>query len=180
LTPFLPYKRDEQKLARSWAIPGIKGLEHRIGGLEKTIKGTVSYTPENHELMVNMRAAKVERVADHIPDLIVQGPESGDVLVVGWGGKYGYLVTAVRELQAEGHQVSIVNFNYINPLPKNVKDIFKRYKKILVCELNLGQFAGYLRMKHQEFTYEQINKVQGVPFTINEIKEKCIKMLEDK
>jgi len=180
VTPFLPYKRDEQKLARSWAIPGIKGLEYRIGGLEKTIKGTVSYTPENHELMVNMRAAKVERVADHIPDLIVQGPESGDVLVVGWGGKYGYLVTAVRELQAEGHQVSIVNFNYINPLPKNVKDIFKRYKKILVCELNLGQFAGYLRMKHQEFTYEQINKVQGVPFTINEIKEKCIKMLEDK
>jgi 2-oxoglutarate ferredoxin oxidoreductase subunit alpha len=177
--PFLPYKRDDQKLARSWAHPGTPGLEHRIGGLEKTIKGTVSYTPQNHELMVNMRAEKVARVANDIPDLVVMGQDSGDILVVGWGGKYGYLLTAVRELQVDNHKVSIVNFNYINPLPNNVKEIFSRFKRILVCELNLGQFAGYLRMKHQEFTYDQINKVQGVPFTISEIKEKCIKMLEE-
>jgi len=177
--PFLPYKRDEEKLSRFWAVPGIPGLEHRIGGLEKTIKGTVSYVPENHELMVNLRAEKVARVVNEIPDLVVHGPQSGDVLVVGWGGSFGYLITAVRELQAEGHKVSLVNFNYINPLPKNVKDVFKRFKKIVVCELNLGQFADYLRIKHQEFKYDQINKVQGVPFTTNDIKEKCIKMLEE-
>jgi 2-oxoglutarate/2-oxoacid ferredoxin oxidoreductase subunit alpha len=177
--PFLPYKRDEETLARSWAVPGIPGLEHRIGGLEKTEMGTVSYVPENHELMVGLRAEKVARVADVIPDIVVQGDDSGDLLVVGWGGTYGYLITEVRELQAEGHKVSLVNFNYINPLPKNVKDVFSRFKKILVCELNLGQFAGYLRMKHQEFSYEQLNKVQGLPFTLNEIKEKCMKILEE-
>jgi len=178
--PFLPYKRDTETLARSWAVPGTPGMEHRIGGLEKTIKGTVSYVPENHELMVNLRAEKVARVANEIPDIVPFGDDSGDVLVVGWGGSYGYLITAVRELQTEGHKVSLVNFNYINPLPKNVKDIFKRFRKIVVCELNLGQFADYLRIKHQEFIYEQVNKVQGIPFTINDIKEKCIKMLEDK
>jgi 2-oxoglutarate ferredoxin oxidoreductase subunit alpha len=178
--PFLPYKRDIEKLARSWAVPGTLGTEHRIGGLEKTEKGTVSYVPENHEHMVKMRAEKVARVANEIPDLIVQGPPSGDLLVIGWGGSYGYLRTAVRELQTEGHKVSLVNFNYINPLPKNVKEVFKSFKKLVVCELNLGQFADYLRQKNQEFTYDQINKVQGVPFTINDIKDKCIKMLEDK
>jgi 2-oxoglutarate ferredoxin oxidoreductase subunit alpha len=155
-------------------------MEHRIGGLEKTVKGTVSYIPENHELMVNLRAEKVKLVANEIPDLAVQGADSGDLLVIGWGGSYGYLITAVRELQAAGHKVSLVNFNYINPLPKNVKDIFRRFKKLVVCELNLGQFADYLRIKHQEFMYDQINKVQGLPFTIKDIKDKCIKMLEDK
>jgi 2-oxoglutarate ferredoxin oxidoreductase subunit alpha len=178
--PFLPYKRDAENLARSWAIPGTPGLEHRIGGLEKTEKGTVSYVPENHQQMVNLREEKVQRVANEIPDLVVQGADTGDILVVGWGGSYGYLITAVRELQAEGHKISLVNFNYINPLPKNVKEVFKRFGKIVVCELNLGQFANYLRIKHQEFIYEQINKVQGIPFTILDIKEKCIKMLEDK
>jgi len=178
--PFLPYKRDKEKLARSWAVPGTPGLEHRIGGLEKTVKGTVSYVPENHELMVRLRAEKVERVADEIPDLVIHGESSGDLLIVGWGGSYGYLITAVRELQNAGHKVSLVNFNYIYPLPKNVKDVFRRFRKIVVCELNLGQFADYLRIKHQEFTYDQINKVQGLPFTINDIKDKCIKMLEEK
>jgi 2-oxoglutarate ferredoxin oxidoreductase subunit alpha len=178
--PFLPYKRDHDKLARSWAVPGVAGLEHRIGGLEKTVKGTVSYVPENHELMVGLRAEKVARVANEIPDLEVYGPKTGDLLVVGWGGSYGYLITAVRELQDEGHKVSLVNFNYINPLPRNVKKVFSQFKKIVVCELNSGQFADYLRIKHQEFLYEQLNKVQGIPFTIKDIKEKCIKILEDK
>jgi 2-oxoglutarate ferredoxin oxidoreductase subunit alpha len=178
--PFLPYKRNEDTLSRAWAVPGVAGLEHRIGGLEKTEKGTVSYTPENHELMVSLREEKVKRVANGIPDLVVYGADSGDVLIVGWGGSYGYLITAVRELQAEGHKVSLVNFNYINPLPNNVKKVFSSFKQIVVCELNLGQFANYLRIKHQEFKYEQINKVQGVPFTTNDIKEKCIKMLEAK
>ncbi len=177
--PFLPYKRDCEKLVRSWAIPGTPGLEHRIGGLEKTIKGTVSYIPENHELMVKTRAEKVAKIADEIPDLVVYGESSGDLLLTGWGGSRGYLITAANELQAEGYKVSFTNFNYINPLPKNVSTIFGNFKKIVVAELNLGQFADYLRIKHPGFKYYQINKVQGMPFTIAEIKEQCIKILED-
>jgi 2-oxoglutarate/2-oxoacid ferredoxin oxidoreductase subunit alpha len=178
--PFLPYKRDCETLARSWALPGTPGLEHRIGGLEKTMKGTVSYIPENHEMMVNFRAEKVAKVAEKIPDLKVYGEESGDLLVVGWGGSRGYLITAVKELQAEGYKVSQAHFNYIFPLPKNVEEVFSKFKKIAVAELNLGQFANYLRIKHSAFTYSQINKIQGLPFTIGEIKGNCIKILEEK
>ena len=178
--PFLPYKRDCETFVRSWAIPGTPGLEHRIGGLEKTMKGTVSYVPENHQQMVRSRAEKVARVASKIPDLYVHGPDSGDLLVVGWGGTRGYLLTAVRELQAEGYKVSMVNFHYINPMPGNVRFVFSRFKKIVVAELNLGQFADYLKSKFQEYSYIQINKVQGLPFTSQEIKEKCIKILEEK
>ena len=176
--PFHPYKRNCDTLARYWAIPGTAGLEHRIGGLEKTVKGTVSYLPENHELMVNFRAEKVARVAEKIPDLRVTGEDSGDLLLIGWGGSRGYLITAVKELQADGHKVSFANFNYINPLPKNVKDVFSRFRSFAVAELNLGQFASYLRSRLPEFRYEQINKVTGMPFTTNEIKDKVIKILE--
>ncbi len=178
--PFYPYKRNKATLARRWAVPGTPGFEHRIGGLEKTVKGTVSYIPENHELMVELRAEKVEKVSEVISPLQVFGPESGDLLIVGWGGSYGYLLTAARELQKEGYRISLANFNYINPLPKNVAEIFSRFTKIVVCELNMGQFANYLRIKHQNFKYYQINKVQGLPFTIREIKENCIKILEEK
>ena len=177
--PYYPYQRNEENLVRYWAIPGIEGLEHRIGGLEKTVKGTVSYIPENHEKMVRLREAKVQKVADEIPDLKVYGPKSGDLLIAGWGGSLGYLLTAARELQKEGRKVSLVNFNYINPLPKNVKEVFGQFEKILVCEQNLGQFANYLRMKHQEFIYEQYNKIQGTPFTVKEIKETCYNLLEE-
>ena len=175
-----PYKRDTERLARMWAIPGTRGLEHSIGGLEKTDKGTVSYVPENHEYMVKIREEKVQRVANEIPDLKVFGPESNDLLVVGWGGTYGHLLTAVRELQQEGYKVSLASFNYIKPFPKNVSKVFRKFKRIAVFELNLGQFADYLRMNFQEFTYDQFNKVQGIPFTVNEIKEHCIKLLEEK
>ncbi len=177
--PFHPYKRNSDTLARYWAIPGTKGLEHHIGGLEKTVRGTVSYMPENHELMAKFRSEKIARVVEKIPDLRIRGEASGDLLLVGWGGTKGYLVAAVKELQAEGHKVSCANFNYINPLPKNVKEVFNKFKKIAVGELNQGQFASYLRSKHGEFTFEQINKVQGMPFTIKEIKDYCIKILED-
>ena len=129
--------------------------------------------------MVGLRAEKVARVVDQIPDLVVHGADSGDLLIVGWGGTYGYLITAANDLLNDGYKVSLVNFNYINPLPRNVKEIFNRFKKIVVCELNSGQFAGYLRMMHQEFSYEQLNKVQGIPFTIRDIKDKCIKILEE-
>ncbi|MDQ1296209.1 MAG: 2-oxoglutarate/2-oxoacid ferredoxin oxidoreductase subunit alpha [Bacteroidota bacterium] len=178
--PFMPYKRDCETLARSWAIPGTPGLEHRIGGLEKTLKGTVSYIPENHEMMVKFRADKVAKVSDEIPDQQVFGENSGDLLVAGWGGSRGYLITAVRELQSEGHKVSLANFNYINPMPKNVNEIFGKFKNIVVAELNMGQFADYLRIKYPEYKYRQINKVQGVPFTIKEIKDNCINILEGK
>lgn len=178
--PYLPYKRDTERLAREWATPGNPGLEHRIGGLEKTIKGTVSYVPENHQYMVRIREEKVQRAVEKVPDLKVFGSDSGDLLVVGWGGSFGHLITAVRELQTEGYRVSLANFNYINPLPKNVREVFGRFTKIIVCEINLGQFANYLRMNFQEFTYHQLNKVQGIPFTVNEIKDNCIKLLDSK
>ncbi len=176
--PFHPYKRNCDTLARFWAIPGTPGLEHRIGGLEKTVKGTVSYLPDNHELMVNFRAEKVARVAGKIPDIKIVGEDSGDLLLAGWGGSRGYLITAVKELQNEGYKVSFVNFNYINPLPGNTESVLSRFKKIAVAELNLGQFAAYLRSVFPGFRYEQINKVKGMPFTTVEIKEKCIKILE--
>jgi 2-oxoglutarate ferredoxin oxidoreductase subunit alpha len=131
-------------------------------------------------MMVKFRAEKVEKVAAKIPDLLVRGEATGDLLLVGWGGTQGYLMTAVKELQAEGYKVSLAHFNYINPMPGNVRDIFSKFRKIAVAELNLGQFADYLRMKYQGFNYSQINKVQGLPFTIQEIKEKCIKILEEK
>jgi 2-oxoglutarate ferredoxin oxidoreductase subunit alpha len=130
--------------------------------------------------MVKIRAEKVERVSEKVPDLKVYGDDTGDLLVVGWGGSYGHLITAVRELQTEDFKVSLANFNYIKPFPKNVRDVFKRFKKIIVCEINMGQFADYLRMNYQEFTYAQLNKIQGLPFTVTEIKEHCIKLMEGK
>jgi 2-oxoglutarate/2-oxoacid ferredoxin oxidoreductase subunit alpha len=179
-TEFLPYERDEKTLVREWAVPGTFGLEHRIGGLEKTIKGTVSYVPENHEKMTKLREDKIDGIVSRIPDLSIHGESKGDLLVVGWGGTYGHLITAVKELREEGYKISGAHFNYIRPLPKNTADVFKGFKKIVVCELNNGQFVNYLRMKHQQFNYNQYNKVQGLPFTIEEIKKHCIKLLEGK
>ncbi len=177
---YLAYERDPERLARKWAIPGTPGLEHRVGGLEKTIKGNVSYTPENHEYMVRMREAKVERIAEFIPELKVTGSSSGELLVIGWGSTYGHIITAVNELRDEGYDVSAAVFNYIRPLPKNTAEVLGSYRHLLVCELNTGQFANYLRMKHQKYTYNQYNKIQGLPFTVTEIKEHCIKLLEEK
>ncbi|MDR1054368.1 MAG: 2-oxoacid:acceptor oxidoreductase subunit alpha [Prevotellaceae bacterium] len=170
---YLPYARDEKRLARRWVIPGTKGLEHRIGGLEKDfLKGSASTDPENHQRMVEIRAAKVARVQDFIPKQEIFGDESGDVLVVGWGGTYGHLYSAVNQLRKEGQNVSLAHFNYINPLPSNTGEIFKRFKKIIVCELNMGQFANYLRMIFSHFDYLQYNKVQGLPFSVSELMNK--------
>ncbi len=177
---FMPYRRDPKRLARYWALPGTKGVEHRVGGLEKDfLKGSVSHNPANHQNMVNIRAEKVARVADFIPKQEVMGKKSGDLLVVGWGGTYGHLSTAVSDLQKEGKSVSLCHFNYINPLPHGVREIFKRFRKIVVCELNMGQFANYLRMNFQEFEYLQYNKVQGLPFTVTELKEKFNSLLTE-
>lgn len=178
---FKPYRRDPVTLARKWALPGTDGLRHRIGGLEKTnIDGNVSTDPLNHELMVNIREDKVMRVVNYIPEQKVFGEEEGDLLVVGWGGTEGMLKSAVGQMQNAGKKVSLAHFNYIMPLPKNTADIFARFKKIVVCELNMGQFVKYLRMSHPEFKYLQHNKVQGLPFHVSELTEVFTKLLEEK
>lgn len=176
---FKPYLRDQETLSREWAFPGMEGFEHRIGGLEKNISGAVSHDSENHQLNTEIREAKVQKVVDLVPELEVYGKEQGDVLVVGWGGTYGHLISVVRELNKEGKSVSHAHFNYIKPLPKNTEEVFKNFKKIVVCELNLGQFAGYLRNKIPGFKYYQINKVKGLPFTVKELKKGINKILED-
>lgn len=177
---YQPYARDVETLARTWAVPGTKGLEHRIGGLEKmNVTGTISYVPENHQVMTDLREEKVQRIANYIPEQEVYGNlEGGEVLVIGWGGTYGHLFAAVKELRQEGLDVSLAQFNYINPLPRNTEAILSKYKKLIVCELNLGQFASYLRSKYPQFTYQQYNKVAGLPFTAIEIKENVKKFFK--
>ena len=175
---FMPYVRNE-KLVRGWAFPGKTGLEHRVGGLEKdSIKGSISHDPANHQKMVDTRAAKVARVAEDIPEQTVWGDPEGDLLVVGWGGTRGHLQNAVDELRAEGKRVSLCHFNYINPLPRGVREIFARFRRIVVCELNEGQFASYLRSSLQEFHYEQYNKCEGQPFTVVELRAKFESLLK--
>ncbi len=176
---YKPYARDPETLARMWALPGTKGLEHRIGGLEKVnITGEISYVPENHQVMTDLRDAKVAKIADYIPEQEIFGnQDGGDVLVVGWGGTYGHLYSVVRELREEGQDVSLAHFNFINPLPKNTDEVLGKFKKIIVCELNLGQFAQYLRAKFPHYTYYQYNKVAGLPFTVVELKEKITELL---
>jgi 2-oxoglutarate ferredoxin oxidoreductase subunit alpha len=176
---FKAYNRDPETLARDWAFPGMTGFEHRIGGLEKNASGTVSHDPENHQKNCEIREEKVQRCMDMVPELELCGDNEGDVLVVGWGGTYGHLISMVRQLRAEGKDVSLAHFNYIKPLPKNTHEVFGKFKKIIVCELNLGQFASYLRDKVPGFTYHQANKVKGLPFTVNELKESVIKLLND-
>ena len=174
---FMPYARNE-KLARGWAFPGKEGLEHRIGGLEKDhLKGSISYDPANHQEMTRTRAAKVALVADELPTPEVMGEKDADVLVIGWGGTRGHLQTAVSELQQEGKSISLLHFNYLNPMPHGVEELLKGHKKIVVCELNEGQFASYLRQQFQQFTFEQYNKTEGQPFTIVELKDKFNSLL---
>lgn len=177
---YKPYQRDAKRLARRWALPGTAGLEHRVGGLEKDfVTGAVSHNPLNHQKMVDIRAEKVARVAEFIPKQEVYGDvNGGDLLVVGWGGTFGNLRTAVDMMRAEGKSVSHCHFNYINPLPKGVEEIFAKFKTIVVCELNMGQFANYLRMELQQFDYKQFNKVQGLPFTTVELIERFEGLLQ--
>lgn len=173
------YARDPETLVRSWAVPGTPDLQHRLGGLEKDYRtGAVSHDALNHQKMVDTREAKVQKVADVIPEQEVFGPDNADLLVVGWGGTYGHLQTAVDIMNEKGHKVALTQFNYINPLPKNSAEVLGKYPKVVVCELNLGQFAGYLRMKFPHINYLQYNKVQGLPFTSSELVEHFTKILE--
>lgn len=175
---FFPYLRDEATLARPWAIPGTPGLEHRIGGLEKQhITGNVSYDPANHQLMTRLRAEKVARVANDIPDVEVLGPPEGDLLVVGWGSTYGAITSAVERLQARGASVSSVHLRYLNPFPKNLGEVLRQFHKVLVPELNSGQLALLLRARYviDAISY---SKVQGKPFKIAEIVQKIEEVLK--
>ena len=176
---FMPYKRDE-RLARPWALPGTPGLEHRIGGLEKQdVTGNVSYDPANHQHMINTRARKVANIAGDIPPQPIDGPESGDLLVLSWGGTYGACATAVHNLQAQGHAVTHCHLRYLNPLPRELGGIMKRFKQVLIPELNMGQLSVVIRAK---YLVDAIGlcKVQGKPFSVAEVEEKIEELLTKK
>ena len=177
-SPFRPFERTPETMVRKWAFPGTKGLEHRVGGLEKNHAGVLSSDPLNHEIMVKERAEKVERLAGEIPALEVDGSASGRLLVVGWGGTYGHILSAVHEVRDSGKEVSQVHFDYISPLPKNTEEVLSGFDRILVCELNSGQFADYLRAKFPGHCYLQCNKVQGQPFLVQELVDAIEKALQ--
>lgn len=177
---YLPYLRDDITLSREWAIPGTPGLEHRIGGLEKQDKtGNINYEPENHDLMIKLRSEKVERIANDIPLAMVEGDEKGDLLVIGWGGTYGTIKTAVQHKRAQGKSVSHLHLRYINPLQKNVGEILYNFKHILVPEINLGQLIKILRSKFL-VPAVGLNKIQGLPFKASEIEQKIDEILGGK
>ena len=174
---FMPYARDE-RLARPWALPGTPGLMHRIGGLEKQdITGNVNYEPGNHEHMIKLRAKKVADIANDIPPQEVDGPDSGKLLVISWGGTYGACATATRQVRANGGSVSHVHLRYLNPLPANLGKVIGQFEKVLVPELNLGQLSTVIRAN---FLVDAVglNKVQGKPFAVREVAEKIQSMLK--
>jgi 2-oxoglutarate ferredoxin oxidoreductase subunit alpha len=175
-TRFLPYRRDEL-LARPWAVPGTPGLEHRIGGIEKQdVTGNVNYEPGNHEHMVKTRAQKIENIAQTIPDLAVIGEADAELLVIGWGGTYGSITTADERCRRKGMKVAQPQLRYLNPMPKNTPEVLKKFKKILVPELNNGQLSWLLRAKYLA-PAEGLNKIQGRPFLVSEIEAAIEKAL---
>ena len=176
-----PFQRNAENGVRYWAVPGTEGFMHRIGGLEKSNEtGVISTDPENHHLMTTLRAKKVENIANIIPDVEVQGAaDDADLLVVGFGGTYGHLYSAVEQMNNEGKKVALAHFQYINPLPKNTEEVLKKYKKIVVAEQNMGQFAGYLRMKFEGIHLNRFNQVKGQPFVTQELVDAFTKILED-
>ncbi len=168
--PYISYKRNPDTLARTQAIPGQPGLEHRIGGLEKSEDGGVSYDPENHEEMTYLRAEKVERIADSLEATNLHGKGEGDLLVIGWGGTYGAITSAVQAMQTEGFSVSSLHLRHLNPLPKDLGEIISKFKKVIVPELNLGQLSLILRAKYLVDAIP-LTKVQGKPFKVSELRE---------
>ena len=173
---YISYKRNPETLARTQAIPGQPGLEHRIGGLEKSEDGGVNYDPENHEQMTHLRAEKVERIADTIPPTQLHGEAEGDLLVIGWGGTYGAITSATQAMQAEGFSISSLHLRHLNPLPKDLGEIIKRFKKVIVPELNLGQLSLILRAKYL-IDAIPLTKVQGKPFKVSELRDSFHKEL---
>lgn len=176
-----PYIRDEKTKVRYWAIPGTEGFAHRLGGLEKdAVTSAISTDPINHEKMVYIRKEKIECIADDIPALDVCHNADADTLLVGWGGTFGHLYTAAEELNKEGKPVAFAHFRYINPLPANTAEVFAKYRRVIVAELNTGQFADYLQSKFPEVKFERINKVQGQPFLVKEVIDGVTKIMEGK
>jgi len=179
-----PYKRIGENFARAWAIPGTKGAMHRVGGLEKDFETSViSNDGANHALMIETRRSKVAKIANSVPDLTIAGEKDADTILVGWGGTYGHLYTAMEELNADGnenHKVALAQFRYINPMPKNAIEDLSRFKRIIVAELNTGQFADYLQMHMPGHEILRINKVEGQPFLVKEIVDGVIKHIEQK
>lgn len=175
-----PFQRNEETGVRYWAVPGTEGFMHRIGGLEKSSEtGVISTEPENHQKMTLLRQAKIDKIADSIPDIEVQGDADADLLVVGWGGTYGHLFSAVDHMRKTGKKVALAHFQFINPLPKNTAEVLKKCKKIVVAEQNLGQFAGFLRMKVPGLNISQFNQVKGQPFVTRELVDAFTKLLEE-
>nr|WP_302829647.1 2-oxoacid:acceptor oxidoreductase subunit alpha [uncultured Bacteroides sp.] len=171
LGSWTPYLRDPETGSRYWAIPGTEGFTHVLGGLEKDNKtGAISTDPENHDLMTRLRAEKIAKI--EVPDVEVLGDkDDADLLIVGFGGTYGHLHATMDELRSTGKKVALAHFKFINPLPKNTAEVMKRYPKVVVAEQNMGQFAGYLRMKVEGFVPYQFNQVKGQPFLVNELVE---------
>jgi 2-oxoglutarate ferredoxin oxidoreductase subunit alpha len=177
---FKPYARDPETLARPWAVPGTPGLEHRIGGLSKeNVTGNVSYDPRNNETMVRLRAEKVARIANAIPPVEVNGPDRGELVVVGWGGTYGAITSAVGAARADGLDVSSVHLRHLNPFSANLGEVLRRFRRVLVPELNLGQLSRLLRAEYL-VPAEALTKVQGQPFQVAEIQARITAMLRGK
>lgn len=177
--PWKPYRRDKDSLVRYWAIPGMNEFMHRIGGLEKDYEtSAISTDPANHQKMVNVRQAKIDKIADYIPEQEVCGDKDAELLVIGWGGTYGHLYEAMEDMQAEGKKVAMAHFKFIQPLPKNTAELISRYKKVVVVEQNNGQFANYLRGKIPGFNPFQFNRVKGQPFVVARLVEELTKILE--
>ncbi len=177
---FAPYRRDPETLRRLWAIPGFEGMEHRIGGLEKEDgSGNVSSEGVNHEKMVHLRQEKINRIANDIPNAVVEGEQSGDLLMLSWGSTYGAAKTAYERLRAKGHTLSFLHLRYLNPFPKNLGDILTKFKRVVVPELNLGQLQWLLQAKYLK-PVTGINKMQGKPFKSSELEEKLERMLTQK
>jgi len=177
---FAPYKRDEETLRRQWAVPGLEGMEHRIGGLEKEDgSGNVSSDSLNHEKMVWLRKEKIERIANDIPELVVEGEQEGDLLLLSWGSTYGAAKTAFERLKAKGTPVSFANLRYMNPFPKNLGEILSRFQRVVIPELNLGQLKLLIQAKYL-IPVIGINKMHGKPFKSVEIEEKLESLLTQK
>lgn len=175
-----PYKRNPENDVRYWAVPGTPGFTHRIGGLEKSAAtGAISNDPANHHNMVETRARKVEKIALEIPELQVEGCEDADLLIIGFGGTYGHLCETMQQMNSEGKKVALAQFQYINPLPRNTAEVLRRYKKIVVAEQNMGQFAGYLQTKIGDIKLHRYNEVKGQPFTVATLVEEFTKIMEE-
>ncbi|MCD8264780.1 MAG: 2-oxoacid:acceptor oxidoreductase subunit alpha [Tannerellaceae bacterium] len=177
--PWKAYRRDKDTLARYWATPGMEGFTHRIGGLEKDYDtSAISTEPVNHQKMVMTRQAKVDKVADYIPELEVLGDTDAELLIVGWGGTYGHLYEAMEQMQENGKKVALAHFKFISPLPKNAAEVLLKYEKVVVAEQNNGQFANYLRSKIPGFNPFRFNRIKGQPFNVSRLVEEFTKILE--